>query len=1122
MRKYFLFAMAAIVSLVFAACSEDVLSFGQDEEMLDVTYTINTMSQASTRASHDEDGNALKINRYICEVWHVNTDNSLTLYKREQNIVETEGTLTTRFDLRLVASHSYKVLFWADYANVNSGTNAVSDFYYNTSAESGLQEVAITKLGDPAAYSGNKDEMDAFYGKDDINNLKGSKNLNVTLTRPFAQLNVITTDIDDIKASKEDGTMVPDHVKLTVNAPTKFNVLTGETSESADISYTAAVYFTDSHNKKLNSSDPDFSYCTLAMSYILAPEEEKDLVTVKLDAINSDDVITSPEFSNIPLQRNYRTNIIGDLLTDGVIYNVEVKPNWDGEKDVNVTTVTNIAAANEALKTVDNVIVTVPDDAGTQDVIFPQQKENKPVTITIEGTVADDAVITFKNEVTDKTPSTVAVVAPAGTKLKFENPTHVVINGTEYASIEGVFSVSTLVISEGVTVGTLTIEKGGLEIHGIVNTVTTIPSEAEVIVRACEGLSESVYNVLKDFIDPEYVTVKQGETYDIIKPDAGEVGYKTNETNSIVLLPAAPTKNGNVWEVNAANAQYVLDGAYGAIDGKTIKFTENITEKLILGRPTKFEGSNTVYRHGGFSNAPLSYDDFIAYKTQSGWTEYSYYNRAISDVTFSANTGVTVAGFTACGGNHVYGTTDAPIYDYVRDNGTLCHDGNNGYYVYVELKNFKFNGLTFNGKTDIATSSDKTVIDNFEFNGCTFDINNTTSSNQAIRYYNENNNGNVKDLIVNNCTFKNCYQAIYTQHIKDITISECTVTTTGHNAFAIQSGTHGAVDHGEVKIINNNISGCGDRAIRFGDIADGTEITITGNNASYGDGTTSSSEEAIKASSIAEGVTITVDNNNWNNFKDPYNPEFLPAVAKIGETKYSTLAKAVTAAESGATIEIIMAGTYTVPGIAKNITVKGAVESVVFNCVGTGSIASIPNGCTFENVEFNMGTSDYHGFQHAGLINMNGCVINGKFFSYGDMNFTGCTFNQTASDYCMWDYGKDLTYKNCTFNAAGKFINAYNEGNGNWKLTVEGCTFNSSKKNKAALNIKASCNTVNLGWEVRINNCTVGDATKFPEASGDETSALYVGSPIWQVDDRTASSLAADIVRVYVDGEKVY
>ena len=246
------------------------------------------------------------------------------------------------------------------------------------------------------------------------------------------------------------------------------------------------------------------------------------------------------------------------------------------------------------------------------------------------------------------------------------------------------------------------------------------------------------------------------------------------------------------------------------------------------------------------------------------------------------------------------------------------------------------------------------------------------------------------------------------------------------------------------------------------------------------------------------------------------------AVAKIGSVKYETLDAAIAAAKTGDEVSIVKADTYKVPAIPQNITVIGGVEGVVFDCTGGGSVASIPKGATFKNVTMTFGQVGYTGFYHAGHIYMIGCTFNGLFFSYGDMTFTDCTFNQSTEEYNMWDYGQNLTYTNCTFNSVGKFINVYNEGNGNWKLTVEGCTFNSTKKNKAAINIKASCGLKNLGWDVTINNCKVNDPKMFPGASGDATSKLYVGSPIWQVDDRTDSSLKANIVKVTVDGVVVY
>lgn len=259
----------------------------------------------------------------------------------------------------------------------------------------------------------------------------------------------------------------------------------------------------------------------------------------------------------------------------------------------------------------------------------------------------------------------------------------------------------------------------------------------------------------------------------------------------------------------------------------------------------------------------------------------------------------------------------------------------------------------------------------------------------------------------------------------------------------------------------------------------------------------------------------------------------IPTVAYAGEREEAPTAVATqedfetacAAAQNGDTVEITAAGTYKVPAITRNITIKGAVDGVVFNCVGSGNIATVPNGCTFENVTFSMGTNDYHGFQHAGTINMNGCTIEGKFFSYGDMNFTGCTFNQTASDYSMWAYAGNVTYKNCTINCNGKFVNVYNEGNGTWKVTAEGCTFSSTKSNKAAFNVKESCcNGEELHFDVVIKDCTTTGL--WPAVSGDDVSTLKVLNALVQIDDRNESTINNSKdglgVKITVDDKVIY
>ena len=184
-------------------------------------------------------------------------------------------------------------------------------------------------------------------------------------------------------------------------------------------------------------------------------------------------------------------------------------------------------------------------------------------------------------------------------------------------------------------------------------------------------------------------------------------------------------------------------------------------------------------------------------------------------------------------------------------------------------------------------------------------------------------------------------------------------------------------------------------------------------------------------------------------------------VAQIGETKYETIADAVAAANAGNVIEVIKAGDYKLPNLPKNVTIKGAVDGVVFKDIvasptNENNIASIPNGATFKNITLELGNIIYHGFTHAGTIIMEDCTINGGLCSYGNMNFTNCKFEYNGNEYCMWVYGPgEVVYDQCTFtnNTKGKLLHLYCEGtDSQHKVTVKDCKFvNGGEESKAAI-----------------------------------------------------------------------
>lgn len=237
----------------------------------------------------------------------------------------------------------------------------------------------------------------------------------------------------------------------------------------------------------------------------------------------------------------------------------------------------------------------------------------------------------------------------------------------------------------------------------------------------------------------------------------------------------------------------------------------------------------------------------------------------------------------------------------------------------------------------------------------------------------------------------------------------------------------------------------------------------------------------------------------------------------------SAIATAVGNADTDYTVTIFQAGEYTMPDPPKNITIEGAVDGVVFNHTSAGNVASVPNGATFKNLTFNFGNVDYHGFQHAGTINMEDCTLNGKFFSYGNMNFTNCNFNHSG-DYHMWTYAGNITYTGCTFTneTKGKFLNIYNDQGVDpaYTVVVTDCKFiNKGESSKAALNVKATyglARTSLIKYDVYITNCITEGA--FPEKT--ITQPLVVLNNLVQVDDRTATGV--DNIRVWQDEVQIY
>ncbi len=312
--------------MTLTACQKDegLVSDGATSQ----TITVTIPQGMQTRATAADFGNGAKIDRCLLQIYHSGT--TPAKYGEQQSATVqkgADGKLTATFNLRLVAQQTYDFVFWADCSTGD---------HYNTDD--------LTNITVKGNYAGNNDEFDAFTGALLDYQVKGAFSENITLRRPFGQLNVKTLDM----AAIPDPTLKPTKVKVAFTAvPTSFNAKKGEIgAATAAVEYTADVL----------SADGD-----LTVDYIWAPVEEATLADFSMTFLNgTTEISTNGDFKNIPIRRNYRTNVSGNLLTKQGTFNVTIDPEFY-KPDINDYPELRAALANGGSVTLsDNMTVKEP------------------------------------------------------------------------------------------------------------------------------------------------------------------------------------------------------------------------------------------------------------------------------------------------------------------------------------------------------------------------------------------------------------------------------------------------------------------------------------------------------------------------------------------------------------------------------------------------------------------------------------------------------------------------------------------------------------------------------------------------------------------------------------------
>ena len=303
---------------------------GADWSMVDLRYILEVYDYDQNGKYVDENGEQIK-----------------PIKDRQVKIVEDYQEVT--FDLRLVQGRNYHFVVFADFIEKKDDGTEVE---YHTIGET-LADIKINNDGI------NNELTDAYFATRKVTPSNPTHNTEtMVLTRPYAKVRVVATDLAELNLNVNPGS-----VKVAYNTtyPTAFNALTGAIgTELTEVSYEykyndvsmnslANHYYTAGYDSDdYKDAKGRHTHMTLFTDYILAEEDQESINFTMSVFDNSESkglIKTVPFNTEIPVQRNHLTTIIGNVLTTATEINVSIDDNfankvqdapyyveiWDGE-----------------------------------------------------------------------------------------------------------------------------------------------------------------------------------------------------------------------------------------------------------------------------------------------------------------------------------------------------------------------------------------------------------------------------------------------------------------------------------------------------------------------------------------------------------------------------------------------------------------------------------------------------------------------------------------------------------------------------------------------------------------------------------------------------------------------
>ena len=326
MKKFYLFFAAVAMMFAVTSCSQEQVLDENSENITEATFNIALEGATDSRVISD----GQTVDQLYFAVYDANGEELKDLRQDDAhgNAVKIEN-LSATVKVRLVKGQTYSFVFWAQKSETG---------HYNTD---NMKAIKVNSY----KVNANDETRDAFYAYYDMAGEtveKGFFSKDIVLKRPFAQLNLGTSEQDWRWATAAEVNIAKSAVKVQGAVYTTLDTFTGEVADPVDAEFVLNdIPEMDTEKlvlKKLefeNSDKTPFEeYFYLSSNYLLAPAEKElsqEIVFTLVD--DNDKEINTLKVVNAPLQRNWRTNIVGDILTGEGTFNIIIDPTYDDERN---------------------------------------------------------------------------------------------------------------------------------------------------------------------------------------------------------------------------------------------------------------------------------------------------------------------------------------------------------------------------------------------------------------------------------------------------------------------------------------------------------------------------------------------------------------------------------------------------------------------------------------------------------------------------------------------------------------------------------------------------------------------------------------------------------------------